>query len=108
MLFEGGEAQRFDEDVVAAGVRGVRRVLAHLGMTANRKPSPRPCVVAWSSRWIRAPRSGRIADVSVPELMHGLAVSRASGVLVIEQATLRRELVYLDAVITRATSFAHD
>ncbi|MCA8942202.1 MAG: succinylglutamate desuccinylase/aspartoacylase family protein [Planctomycetes bacterium] len=58
LLFEGGEAQRFDEDVVAAGVRGVRRVLAHLGMTANRKPSPRPCVVAWSSRWIRAPRSG--------------------------------------------------
>ena len=30
LLYEGGEAWRFDEDAIAAGTRGVLRVLAHL------------------------------------------------------------------------------
>jgi len=68
LLFEGGEAQRFDLDVVAAGVRGARRVLAHLGMTDPRKGKVPTGLVSRESRWVRAPRSGLLrSSVKVGE-----------------------------------------
>jgi predicted deacylase len=63
LLYEAGEALRFDEVAIRAGLRGVRRVLFELGMlpslarSAIQKVMP---VIARSSSWVRAPISGMV------------------------------------------------
>ncbi|MEL7311720.1 MAG: succinylglutamate desuccinylase/aspartoacylase family protein [Pseudomonadota bacterium] len=62
IVYEAGEALRFDEPAIRAGVRGVQRVMRKLGMLPGRPPksfgSP---VHANDSAWVRAPRSGILA-----------------------------------------------
>ncbi|MGI9606269.1 MAG: succinylglutamate desuccinylase/aspartoacylase family protein [Acidimicrobiales bacterium] len=58
LLYEGGEALRFDQSAIAAGEAGVRRVLAHLGMIDGAPESIEPRRVSRSSGWVRATRSG--------------------------------------------------
>lgn len=59
LLFEAGEAWRFDEWAIMAGVIGVRRVLATLGMTEPVDDGPsEPALVCRQSGWVRARRSG--------------------------------------------------
>jgi predicted deacylase len=60
ITYEAGEALRFDEWAIAAGVRGVLRVMRHLGMlTAQRKATQRPgAEIAHGSSWARAPIDG--------------------------------------------------
>jgi predicted deacylase len=59
LLYEGGEAWRFDRDAIEAGVYGVRRVLAHLGMIEiDDVPSGAQPVESRKSKWMRARRSG--------------------------------------------------
>ena len=59
LLFEGGEAWRFDEWAIEAGVRGVLRVLAHLGMIEPVEEEPRPpSLICRRSGWVRARRTG--------------------------------------------------
>ena len=60
LLYEGGEALRFDEPAIRAGVRGVVSVMQALDMLpASRRPRPAPePFVARSSGWVRAPGSG--------------------------------------------------
>jgi len=67
IVYEGGEALRFDEVVIRAGVRGVISVMRELGMLrassrprSRRRPEP---VVARSSQWARAPQSGILRAV---------------------------------------------
>ncbi len=59
LVYEAGEALRFDEVSIRAGVTGVLNVLSHLGMirkrTQRRSHSP---VVAKGSSWVRASQSG--------------------------------------------------
>lgn len=61
IVYEAGEALRFNELAIRAGVRGVIAVMRKLGMLA---PSTRKKVkqvapfVARSSSWVRAPQSG--------------------------------------------------
>jgi predicted deacylase len=62
LIYEGGEALRFDELVIRAGVRGIIEVMRELGMLrsgsrSRRGGRPEP-VVARSSQWVRAPQSG--------------------------------------------------
>ncbi len=60
IVYEAGEALRFDEAAIKAGVRGIRRVMQKLGMLSTKqKQSPviEPLVVN-SSSWVRAPISG--------------------------------------------------
>src|SRR5699024_4744188 len=60
LLYEAGEALRFDEFSIRAGVRGVTGVMRELGMLAvrsKRRPPPKP-VIALDSNWVRAPESG--------------------------------------------------
>ncbi|ROO25254.1 succinylglutamate desuccinylase/aspartoacylase family protein [Salinisphaera orenii] len=60
LLYEAGEALRFDEFSIRAGVRGVTGVMRKLGMLprrSRRRTPPRP-VVATDSNWERAPESG--------------------------------------------------
>lgn len=60
LLYEAGEALRFDEFAIRAGVKGVLRLLQHLDMISSKriKPSKAPPVVSRSSVWVRAPASG--------------------------------------------------
>lgn len=60
IVYEGGEALRFDEFAIRAGVRGVLAVMRELGMLHGRKRATRrsPPVRASGSYWIRAPSSG--------------------------------------------------
>jgi hypothetical protein len=60
LLYEGGEALRFDEMSIRAGLRGVLRVMRALGMlpASRRKGHGITPVVARSSSWVRAPESG--------------------------------------------------
>ena len=59
LLFEGGEALRFDEDVIKSGVKGTLSVLNYLGMI----PSPKykqscDSAIAKDSFWVRSPCGG--------------------------------------------------
>ncbi len=59
LVYEAGEALRFDELSIRAGVRGVLNVMHELGMIAGRRRSrmSEP-FVARTSTWVRAPVSG--------------------------------------------------
>jgi len=60
LLFEGGEALRFDEMAVRAGLSGLLRVLRRLDMIAGRGVSTarRAPLICTESRWLRAPQGG--------------------------------------------------
>ncbi len=60
VLYEAGEALRFNEKAIHAGVKGIVSVMRELGMLPRAKrPGPhKPAMVARSSSWIRAGRSG--------------------------------------------------
>lgn len=60
LVYEGGEALRFDEISIRAGVRGITGVMRELGMlpaSRARKTRHRP-TTAIDSSWVRAPESG--------------------------------------------------
>ena len=60
LLYEAGEALRFDELAIRAGVKGTIRVMRHLGMLTSTKKSERTFepTIANDSVWMRAPQSG--------------------------------------------------
>jgi predicted deacylase len=59
LIYEGGEAWRLDEWAIEAGVVGVRRVLAALGMTDPLDEGSTPVsLVCRKSGWVRAPGTG--------------------------------------------------
>jgi predicted deacylase len=67
LLYEAGEALRFDEVSVRAGVRGIVAVMRALSMLPAAGGSHRSVepVLARSSAWVRAPASG-VLRTSVP------------------------------------------
>jgi hypothetical protein len=59
LLYEAGEALRFDEISIRAGVNGVTNVMRKLGMLPiSRKKTKVEPAIAHSSKWVRAPQSG--------------------------------------------------
>lgn len=59
ITYEAGEALRFDEASILAGIRGVRRIMESLGLIAERTRRRRVHhVIAQSSAWTRAHRGG--------------------------------------------------
>ena len=63
LLYEAGEALRFDELSIRAGLKGILNVMRHLGMlkkTKSKKPTVEP-FVAHQSTWVRASESGVIS-----------------------------------------------
>lgn len=60
LLYEAGEALRFDEQAIRIGVKGVLGVLRHVGMLAAVKRPARSAepIIATSSHWLRAPMGG--------------------------------------------------
>ncbi len=66
LLYEAGEALRFDETAIRAGVRGIINVMRALEMIPKLRKlasKPKPPVIARSSAWIRAPHSGIFRSV---------------------------------------------
>ncbi len=59
LVYEAGEALRFDEFAIRAGVRGVQNVMRSLGMLpARRKEDSSKHFVSSNTSWVRAPHSG--------------------------------------------------
>jgi uncharacterized protein len=73
LLYEAGEALRFDDQAIQAGVDGIYRVMDYLGMYAppNSLLTP-PTLESRETRWVRASRGGiwhcstRLGDVVKP------------------------------------------
>ena len=63
LVYEAGEALRFDELSIRAGLRGIIRVMRHLGMLPEVKVGkPLSPVIAASTSWARAPASGIVGQ----------------------------------------------
>ena len=59
LLYEAGEALRFDEIAIRAGVNGIIKVMRNIEMLApSRKREKIEPAIAHGSKWIRAPKSG--------------------------------------------------
>lgn len=64
ILFEGGEALRFNEKTIKSGLQGVLSVMRELEMLKplKNKKIPHDVFVARSSHWLRAPHSGILSS----------------------------------------------
>ena len=60
LIYEAGEALRFDEISIRAGLRGVLNVMRFIGMLPEKRPVGKPVtpLLARSTSWVRAPASG--------------------------------------------------
>jgi predicted deacylase len=62
IIYEAGEALRFDELCIRAGVRGILQVMRARGMLPAQKGKEREqSLIARSTSWVRAPASGIVA-----------------------------------------------
>lgn len=64
LLFEGGEALRYEEKIIKSAIRGILSVMKSIGMlegeTVSIKQQKKEVFTAKSSHWIRAPHSGSL------------------------------------------------
>ena len=62
LLFEGGEALRFEENTIKVGLQGCLSVMRSIGMlkqtSLTRKKDAKKVFIAKSTHWVRAPKSG--------------------------------------------------
>ena len=65
LVYEAGEALRFDEISIRAGLKGIIGVMRHIGMLRPKKAPKTPAepLIALSSRWVRTPQSGILRSV---------------------------------------------
>ncbi|MEQ9365018.1 MAG: succinylglutamate desuccinylase/aspartoacylase family protein, partial [Leptospirales bacterium] len=95
LLYEGGEALRFDEATIRTGIDGVTSVMRAIGMLAptrgSGKTKKRKTFVALSSHWIRAGRSGILRTTVKPgdRVEAGDTLGWVAGPLGERPATLR-------------------
>lgn len=65
LLYEAGEALRFNEVAIRAGVKGVLNVMSALGMRVTKRKRRQPeTMIANTSQWVRAPQSGILRALS--------------------------------------------
>lgn len=70
LLFEGGEASRFDPDAIRYGTQGVLRTLNKLDMTEIEVPEAKASLLSEKTSWGRASRSGIVhLDADLGELV---------------------------------------
>ena len=82
LVYEAGEALRFDEVSIKAGVRGILKVMRHIGMlTPSRSSRDFNPVVADSTSWVRSPASGIVN----PRVALGDRVERGQPLAVIAE-----------------------
>lgn len=72
LIYEAGEALRFDEISIRAGMRGILNIMRHIGMLPRTKnPKQATPVIARSTRWVRAPSSGIVtAKIKLGSRVH--------------------------------------
>ena len=58
LVYEAGEALRFDEISIRLGLSGILNVMRELEMLSLKRKPPKPSAMLRSSTWVRAPRSG--------------------------------------------------
>ena len=58
LLYEAGEALRFNETAIETGVNGILRVMAAIGMISKVPAATETTVTSTSSSWLRAPEGG--------------------------------------------------
>ncbi len=93
LLYEGGEALRFDEKSIRVGLRGILSVMRTLNMLPQR-PLPTNAVepmLAADSRWVRAPDSGTLSlskDLG-DEIENGEPIGTLTSPLGEEEVTIR-------------------
>jgi len=64
LIYEAGEALRFDEVCIRGGLRGILNVMREIGMLPDRKISTQATPVeARSTSWVRAPSSGIVSRI---------------------------------------------
>jgi hypothetical protein len=80
LLYESGQANRFDESAIDAGVTGIMRSLRSLGMIDARLPRPAPTKVIRRTRWVRARRGGlvRVVPMLADRVEKGEAIAEIS------------------------------
>lgn len=116
LLYEAGEANRFDESAIQAGVMGTLRVLKTLEMIGNAPKSGRLTpLISRSSKWMRAGRSGFCHIVAEP----GRRVATGETVAMINDSVGRKQLpvrsrvngivigVLRDAMVHRGDAITH-
>ena len=81
LLYEAGEALRFSELAIRAGVRGVLSVMEELGMlrAAPRRKPPINSLIVNSTSWARAPASG-LLQMTIP-LGNEIAKGSRAGII---------------------------
>lgn len=64
LLYEAGEALRFNEVAIRAGVRGILGAMSHIGMrTKSRKKKTYDSFISGSTHWVRASESGILRSI---------------------------------------------
>ena len=64
LLYEAGEAFRFDELSIRTGLRGILAVMRSIGMLPQRRSTvSHPIFSASTSKWVRAPISGIVTEI---------------------------------------------
>lgn len=60
IVYEGGEALRFDEPMIKQGLNGILSVMQGIGMIPSKKEKAKKkeAFIAHSTTWVRAPQSG--------------------------------------------------
>ncbi|MBD3800551.1 MAG: succinylglutamate desuccinylase/aspartoacylase family protein [Campylobacterales bacterium] len=68
LLYEGGEALRYDEFSIRTGLKGIVHVMRHLRMLPKSTYMPKtlPTVTVSSSKWLRSPQSGLMRSFKGP------------------------------------------
>jgi predicted deacylase len=76
LVYEAGEALRFDELCIKAGVQGVLKVMRHIGMLPPRARATKQFepLIADNTSWVRAPASG----IVIPKVALGARVREGS------------------------------
>jgi hypothetical protein len=80
LIYEAGEALRFDELSIRAGLRGTVNAMRHIGMLPlSKKTRPVSPVLADSTSWVRAPESG----IVIPRVELGSRVTAGQALAII-------------------------
>jgi predicted deacylase len=88
LIYEAGEALRFDELSIRAGLRGTLNAMRHIGMLPlSKKTRPVSPVLADSTSWVRAPESG----IVIPRVDLGSRVTAGQALAVIGDPVSDRE-----------------
>ena len=83
LLYEAGEALRFDEVAIETGVSGILNVLASLEMITHRRAAQAAPAISASSSWLRSPEGGILRGASNigAHVVKGQKIGEVSGPL---------------------------